>query len=743
MTARSRRSNVPEATRRAAELSKLGQAALAYAAAGWPVFPLAPGKKRPICKGGFRSATAQRGAIKKWWTETPEANVGLALPSGFVAVDVDGPEGMSALRALNLALPATAKQCTPHGWHFVYRLPDGAVVRQSVSEIARGVDTRVGGKGYLVVEPSHLSDGDEYRWESPLSEGIAPAPAWLLQDRAGQAAAATALPSKGVPILEGKRNSTLISLAGSMRRRGMSPEAVESALVTENAHRCLPPLRDEEVRRIAASSSRFEPGDSEGGEPGGSRGPTQKDRLVELAADVELFSTPEQEPFAHFKVNGHHETWPLREGGFKSWLAYRFWEREGKAPGAQAVQDALDVLKGRALYEGLRRPVYVRLAGDAERVLLDLGREDWAAVEVTESGWRVVEQPDVKFRRPGGLLPLPVPVRRGSLNALRRFVNVETDADFILLVAWLVGTMHPRGPHPILALMGEQGSAKSTTARMLRAIVDPNTSSLRSAPRNEHDLAIAARNAWVLTFDNFSRVPAWLSDALCRISTGGGLATRKLYTDAEEVLFDATRPLSVNGIGEMVTRGDLLDRSLLVTLPPIADRKRKPVHELWAEFEKARPHLLGGLLDAAVCGLRELHGIRLPELPRMADFAKWVAACSPALPFAAEKFLGAYKANQQGALEQSLGGDPVGEALFRLGQYKGTAGGLLPLLANQLPGSCLPSRWPSSPMGLASWLRRIAPSIRAAGGTIDFKRKPGGRRDRLIVFRAQPGTKNG
>ena len=112
----------------------------------------------------------------------------------------------------------------------------------------------------------------------------------------------------------------------------------------------------------------------------------------------------------------------------------------------------------------------------------------------------------------------------------------------MLLAAWLVAAFRPHGPYPILVLHGEQGSAKSTTARVLRALLDPNTAPLRGEPRDLRDVMIAASNGWIISFDNLSRIPHWLSDALCRLATGGGFSTRELYTDSEEVLFDAQRP---------------------------------------------------------------------------------------------------------------------------------------------------------------------------------------------------------
>src|SRR5688572_9269814 len=255
------------------------------------------------------------------------------------------------------------------------------------------------------------------------------------------------------------------------------------------------------------------------------------------------FTLPEGEPWATVPAGSHREHWPLKTKGFRRWLARRFYESTGQAPGAQALQDALTTLEGRALFEAGACPVYTRVAEWEDTIYYDLADAGWGAVCVTPTGWDYTPHPPVKFRRPRGMLPLPRPVLGGQVDALRPFVNVADPADWRLLVAWLLGALRPSGPYPVLILHGEQGSAKSTTARVLRELCDPNSAPLRSEPSNERDLMIAATNGWMVTLDNLSRLPAWLSDALCRLACGGGFGTRELYSDADEIIFDAARPV--------------------------------------------------------------------------------------------------------------------------------------------------------------------------------------------------------
>jgi hypothetical protein len=357
----------------------------------------------------------------------------------------------------------------------------------------------------------------------------------------------------------------------------------------------------------------------------------------------------------------------------------------GVSPGS-AIKDAVETLEALA-FEGPDLPVSVRLAEHEGAIYLDLANEEWQVVAITPEGWRIVQDPPVRFCRTKGMNPLPCPVRGGSIEELRPFVNVGSEEDWRLLVAWPLAALRARGPYPPLILKGGQDSAKSTTSRVLRALIDPNMTDLRSLPKDPRDLMIGAQNNAVLAFDNLSPLPNWISDALCRLATGAAHATRALYTDDEEALFVACRPVILNGIGDVVTRPDLLDRAVMLNLPALDDARRRPEAEFWAEFEQARPRILGALLDAVVVGLRNLPATRLALLPRMGDFAQWVTAAEPGLGWPPGAFMEAYRGNRAEAHHQALEASPVGELVVRFveeqGRWEGTTRDLLRLLAAQ------------------------------------------------------------
>ena len=249
------------------------------------------------------------------------------------------------------------------------------------------------------------------------------------------------------------------------------------------------------------------------------------DKLIHLGTEAELWRTTDEQPYATVEVGGAHQNLGVESKQFHSWLTRRFWETEETAASAMGLRQALEVLAGFAIHEGAEHDTFIRLARLDANIYLDLGSSEWDAIEITPEGWQHVLHPPVRFRRSPGLSELPLPESGGSIEDLQPFVNVRDDKDFVLAVSWLLGALNPAGPFPIALIQGEQGSAKSTLTRVLRSIIDPAIPVHATKPKNEQDLVISAHTSWVQAFDNLSKVPEWLSDAFCRIATGGGLGT--------------------------------------------------------------------------------------------------------------------------------------------------------------------------------------------------------------------------
>jgi hypothetical protein len=471
--------------------------------------------------------------------------------------------------------------------------------------------------------------------------------------------------------------------------------------------------------------------------PGGEKkkADTKTTGLIKLAlAGYDLFHDKDGKPYATIRKEKHSETYPLRSKSFRTSLSGMYWEQFGEGLGSQIMQDALGTLESHAIHGGPCLPVYVRLAAYNETIYVDLGNDSYEVIEITSGGWRVLkDQNVVKFRRPSGMTALPYPKAGGSLNQLKKYINLANPEDWPILVGFLLICFHPWGPYPILILLGEQGSAKTTAEKAIKALTDPSTAPLRSLPRETRDLAIHSLNSHVLAYDNLSDIPGAMSDALCRQATGSGYATRTLYSDDEETIIDTKSPVMLNGISNVVERHDLADRSLSLNMAVIPDERRIPEADFWGDFEDDAPEILGAILDAVSGALANYKTVQLPKVPRMADFCVWGTAAEKALGWSDGLLLKAYSKNRREVTAMTLEADQVGLAvkafmeLLGNSTWKGTATELLDALDSQVGERTRKTKsWPRSANALSGKLKRSATSLRAEGIEVTFNR--GGKR---------------
>ena len=461
---------------------------------------------------------------------------------------------------------------------------------------------------------------------------------------------------------------------------------------------------------------------------GRGRGGNQIDGLLELAANAELFHSPDMKAFAKVSVPentetgvaAHHEILDIKSSRLRFWLLAAYLRKTGKAVSGEVLTMAILTLQAKAICEGKERAVFIRVGADGDRHYLDLCDPAWRVVELEAGSWKIIDQSPVAFRRSNGTLLLPAPIPGGSFSLLRQYVNVAGDDDFKLLIVWLLACLRSTGPYPLLILHGEQGSAKSTTSRVLRRLIDPHCTPLQSEPRSARDLMALANLTWMLAFDNLSGIQSWLSDALCRLATGGGFSTRELYTNDEVVYFNAMRPILLNGIDDVAERPDLLDRAILLRLPAIADNNRQEESVFWSKFEADLGPLLGALLDAFAGAMKLLPDIELDRLPRMADFARFGESVGRFLGWGDGTFMTAYTANIEGATASAAEASPFVRAIEELmakqegGVWSGTSADLLLELRTKVSEQEIRGRnWPDSAQKISNALTRFAPILRS------------------------------
>lgn len=446
-----------------------------------------------------------------------------------------------------------------------------------------------------------------------------------------------------------------------------------------------------------------------------------REQVFQLVGEYDLFSDTEGAAYMSLpEVRDGlscQAVYAIRSNEARLRLASLYRDTHGRSVSSQALREGMDSLEA----EASRIPISVglRTMSFEKGFAVDLGDKIWTRAIVSPGSWSITNDARPRFRREAGMRDLPRPISGGDITKLRRFLNVTDDDSFSLLLGWLVFALQPQGPYPILVLQGEHGSSKSTFARIVSRLVDPNTAQLISLPKSVRDLMVVARSRHVLAFDNVSTIDLEMKDALCRLATGAGHVTRKLYSDAETVVWNISRPIILNGIDNLLSADDLADRAISITLPFIHEARRVGEAALNKEFERIRPEALGALLDGAASALLTPQPQANANLPRMADFAHFAASAMSGFGSSYDEFLDIYKANRNEAVTRGLDADPLASAIESLLDtccpWRGTIAELLCALRSHAVGRSPTDDFPENPRGLRSRIIRLVPALRSVG----------------------------
>lgn len=414
------------------------------------------------------------------------------------------------------------------------------------------------------------------------------------------------------------------------------------------------------------------------------------------------------------------ETMRVKSTTFADWLSYAYYrESKGSSASDASLKQACGTLSGLCKFEGVAERVCLRAGkyGETGAYYLHGVGDAGRVVEIAATGWRVVDKAPVRFWKAGSALPYPEPVPGGDINKLWELVNVPKK-ERPLVLAWLVEACRPDTPFPVLELSGIQGSAKSSTQKRLRTLVDPSSAPLRSIPKTIEDGFVSAGNNWVMSLDNLSHLTAQMQDAFCIMATDGAFAGRTLHTNADETVIQIKRPILISGINSVVTAQDLTSRTVHVELLPVDIRRLES--ELDEAFAAAWPEIFGGLLDLFVLTLAKLPTARPPgELHRMADFNLLGEAMMQAQGSKPGSFTELYSENIQESVSRSIESSPVAVAVIQMAEdssypevFNGTYKELFDrLLKHKTEGE----GWPQGPKGLASSLKRQIPALLSVG----------------------------
>jgi hypothetical protein len=463
--------------------------------------------------------------------------------------------------------------------------------------------------------------------------------------------------------------------------------------------------------------------------------PSVSDRLVELfdASGCSLFHDQTSRAFiSRPQENSGTLTVPVRSSAAELWLRHLYHRDAGKAATDQQIKTAVGTIEARALFDAPQEEVHLRYARRDDAIFIDLGRADGKVVRISAQGWSSTYECSVKFYRSSGFGELPEPTRGAGLVKLRELLGLEPET-FTLLTAFLLNAMRPGRQYMCLLLEGEQGSGKSELCGLLKKIVDPNVAANFRLPDAERDIMIQAKDHHLIVYDNASGMRGNISDALCSLATGGGLGVRKLYTDDELHVLTASRPFIVNGISDIASRPDLLERAIMITLRPMPEGARKGSAKIAAEFEGMLPELLGEVCDGIATALSRETSVTPPTTVRMADCALWLVAAEPGLGFEEGTLLKAVTQSQSELMAERIANNTVTLSLREFlrtkgGSFEGLVGPLFESLIGRV--SHRDRFFPATPQHLSRELVRLKPALKLVGIFVELGPKT--REGRLI-----------
>lgn len=391
-------------------------------------------------------------------------------------------------------------------------------------------------------------------------------------------------------------------------------------------------------------------------------------RLIELVerAKIQPFKDQHGEAYAAFEVNGHQEVWSIESRAFHDWLTQLVWKADRKAPREDHIRSAQAVLRARALFEGARIDLAVRVAWHEGAIYYDLCDDHWRAVKITTEGWQIVDRPPILFRRFSHMAPQGEPRHGGKLSDFFRLVRVPDIENLVLYQAMLITNLVPNIAHPIWYLVGPPGSTKSEWVRLERQLIDPSVNSLSSMPRSREELAQLLYHNLVATLDNVSRISQEYADLLCKGCTGEAFTKRELYTNQDDVIFSYQRSIRITSVALMNPYPDLMERTIITRMRMVPDQERRTVDEIQKDFDAARPFILGEVFDILSRAMRLRPGVVLDTLPRLADFCLWGESIGRAMGYGPGEFYAAYQRSLGVQNDHVLESNPVGEALIAL-----------------------------------------------------------------------------
>ncbi|MBF0546511.1 MAG: bifunctional DNA primase/polymerase [Candidatus Riflebacteria bacterium] len=664
----------------------------------------------------------------------PNSNLGLMTGeiNKIVSIDVDFPISELSnedpfFQELIELQSQTASFETGRGSQIIMKTTDEKIPN-SVSKLAPKVDVR-GNGGIIVVPPSVHQNGKIYRWANDRKIGeLSDSLKKKIQGSLNAEHNPSAIWEEGV------RNVNLYHYGVAKKRAGLTDDEIEEAIREENKKKCFPPLPNKEVKLIIKNVQKT-------GKQSSPKNSLSVEESIDLLKEnCYFFRSTTKILYVRIK-DDFNRVVEVESNNFKLFLRSFFWKHFHSSLSKESIERICQTIIATAGGSDWPLPfeeVFLRVGGDYERVFFDLNNSLGEIVEITPEGYKVISNSNINFLRNSQMSTIPYPEAGGNLDQFKEVFCLKDKETAILLLAFLLICLSPKGPYAILLIQGEHGSAKSTRMKWAKRLIDPTEDLAPGIAPSTRDLQIRAKDAWLLDYDNISFVSDELSDVFCRLVSGSGFNIRKLYTDTDQIRFWMQRPVVMNGIGEIGSRADFLNRTIIIDFPPISMEDRLPERELQEKFQKESPKILGFLFQLISTILANLPKVTLTRMPRLADAVKWVSACEEKLGLNPGEFEKIFEESQKPSPEEMVHSCDFGRIFFEWvideqikEEKRLTATDLWKTLKNYLQKTeQRVAKWPSNPRALSSQLSRINSALRALGLNICSHR---GKERQLII----------
>lgn len=401
---------------------------------------------------------------------------------------------------------------------------------------------------------------------------------------------------------------------------------------------------------------------------------TEEENAVDtLLKDIEeeqhiFYYDRAETPYVCVTKDGITQYMEIYGNDYKKYVRYMYYDRYKKAVPKDALQRVLDTLADKAQMEGEEITPAYRCAYHEGKIFYYLADREQTVICIDGNGYRVVAESPVPFIKKQNVSEQVLPQESDiSLRKLgMQYWKFATAEDRIMHWVLLISRFIAEGSQPLIYYFGDRGSAKSTSMKLDKMIVDPSVIDIKALPKNIPDAVASVTNQYMVCFDNVSQISDELSNIFCIVATHGYYSKRKLYSNNEECAVKLNARVSFSGITNLSTKPDLIDRMVCLKLNRIDSRKRRTETEIMENFTRDLPFILDGIFITLSKAIPIFENLKLKHLPRMADFAKWGYAIAEALGYGGDRFMKIYEKNQNELLENMVSEDAVITVLIEM-----------------------------------------------------------------------------